>query len=147
MMAGIGPRNTRPEMLLRLGLHARGYRYRLHDRKLPGKPDLVFPSRRAVVLVNGCFWHGHDCHLFRWPSTREQFWRDKIAGNMRRDIAVRGQLHQLGWRVADVWECKLKGRERWPLDQVLDACGAFLVGNEPYTSIGSASTVTVSADA
>ena len=143
MMAGIGPANTKPEMMLRRGLHARGYRYRLHDRRLPGRPDMVFPGRRAVILAHGCFWHGHDCHLFRWPGTRAEFWRDKIGGNIARDTRVRDQLLALGWRVADVWECTLRGRERWPLEEVLGRCAAFLDGDEPYTSVGSASTVTV----
>ena len=84
MMAGIGPANTKPEMMLRRGLHAMGWRYRLHDPKLPGRPDMVFPGRKAVILVNGCFWHGHDCHLFKWPKSREQFWRHKISGNCAR---------------------------------------------------------------
>jgi len=144
MMAGIGPRNTKPELLLRRGLHALGYRYRLHDCKLPGKPDLVFPGRRAVIFVNGCFWHGHDCHLFRWPTTRPAFWRDKIGGNVRRDATTRAALSALGWRVADVWECTVKGKERWAVEDVLAACVTFLEGNAPYTSVGIPSTVTIS---
>lgn len=147
MMAGIGPANTRPEMLLRRGLHALGWRYRLHDRRLPGRPDLVFPGRRAVIFVNGCFWHGHDCHLFKWPRSREQFWRDKIAGNILRDERTRRDLEALGWRVADVWECTLKGRERLPLDQVLAEANAFLRGTAPRASIGAGQTVTTSEDA
>ena len=79
-------------MLIRSGLHRLGFRFRLHDRKLPGRPDLVLPGRKAVVLVHGCFWHGHDCHLFRWPSSREQFWREKIVGNMERDARSRDEL-------------------------------------------------------
>lgn len=144
MMAGIGPANTRPELVVRRGLHALGYRYRLHDRKLPGKPDLVFPRRRAVIFVNGCFWHGHDCHLFRWPTTRPEFWRDKIGGNVRRDVTTRTRLLELGWRVADVRECTLKGKKRWALDDVLAACVTFLEGSAPYTSVGPPSTVTIS---
>jgi DNA mismatch endonuclease (patch repair protein) len=144
MMAGIGPANTRPEMIMRRGLHALGYRYRLHERSLPGKPDLVFPRRRAVIFVNGCFWHGHDCHLFRWPATRPEFWRDKIGGNVRRDVTTREKLHALDWRVADVWECTVKGRARWPIEEVLARCVTFLEGDEPYRSVGAASTVTIS---
>ena len=140
-MAGIGPANTKPEMVLRRGLHALGYRYRVHARNLPGKPDLVFPGRRAVIFVNGCFWHGHDCHLFKWPSTRPDFWRDKIGGNISRDQRVREQLMVGGWRVADVWECTLKGRERLPIEDVLARCAGFLDGSEAYVSIGAPSTV------
>lgn len=147
MMAGIGPANTRPEMLLRRGLHALGWRYRLHDRRLPGRPDLVFPSRRAVIFVNGCFWHGHDCHLFKWPKSREQFWRDKLEGNIRRDLRARRALKALGWRVLDVWECTLKGRERLPLGQVLAEADAFLRGSAARASIGTGQTVTISEEA
>lgn len=146
-MAGIGPANTKPEMIIRRGLHALGWRYRLHAKELPGKPDLVFPSRKAVILVQGCFWHGHACHLFRWPGTREEFWRTKIAGNVARDRRVRDQLLALGWRVLEVWECTLKGRERWPVEDVLAACIMFLEGHAPFASIGADQTVTVDAPA
>jgi DNA mismatch endonuclease, patch repair protein len=101
MMAGIGPANTKPEMLIRRGLHALGYRYRLHVKGLPGKPDLVFPGRRAAIFVHGCFWHGHDCTLFRWPATREDFWRNKIAGNINRDRKTAALLLDQGWRVLE----------------------------------------------
>jgi DNA mismatch endonuclease (patch repair protein) len=137
MMAGIRSTNTRPEMVLRRGLHALGFRYRLHDRLLPGRPDLVFPRYRAVIFANGCFWHGHGCHLFKWPKSREQFWREKIGGNIARDRLVRTKLQNLGWRVADVWECAVKGRDRLPRDDVLQHCAAFLQSQAAYTSISS----------
>lgn len=140
-MAGIGSANTKPELLLRRGLHALGYRYRLHDRRLPGRPDLVFSRRQAVIFANGCFWHGHACHLFKWPSTRPEFWRTKICGNISRDVRVREQLAAIGWRIADVWECTLKGKERLPLDEVLSTCAEFLDGTEPYVSVGTPSTI------
>lgn len=136
MMAGIRGSNTRPEMLLRKGLHGRGWRYRLHGRRLPGKPDLVFPGRTALIFANGCFWHGHDCHLFRWPESRGEFWRTKINSNITRDRRVREQLLATGWRVAEVWECTLKGREKLPLEDVLDACETFLRGDSPLCSVG-----------
>jgi DNA mismatch endonuclease (patch repair protein) len=142
MMAGIGPTNTKPEMLIRRGLHALGYRYRLHLKDLPGKPDLVFRGRRAVIFVHGCFWHGHDCTLFRWPSTRDAFWRSKIAGNIARDQRTAAQLLDQGWRVLDVWECALKGRERLPLKDVIAGCAAFLEGPEFRGTIGHNRTVT-----
>lgn len=126
MMAGIRGANTKPEMLLRRGLHARGLRFRLHARDLPGTPDLVFPRHRAVVFAHGCFWHGHDCHLFKWPSTRVDFWRAKIERNREVDARAAGQLAALGWRVAHVWECALKGRTRLPLDEVFDRCARWL---------------------
>lgn len=137
MMAGIRGKDTRPEMLLRKGLHALGWRYRLHGRHLPGKPDLVFPGRKAVIFANGCFWHGHDCHLFRWPRTREEFWRGKIGSNIRRDRHVLEQLRNEGWRVAEVWECMLKGRQRLSVEDVLAACDRFLRGDDSYCGIGA----------
>lgn len=143
MMAGIGSANTKPELIIRRGLHALGYRFRLHQRDLPGRPDVVFARRRAVIFVNGCFWHGHDCHLFRWPRSRVDFWRDKISGNIRRDRATREALAEAGWRVAEVWECQLKGRERRPLEEVVGECAAFLDSEAPYCSVGSAATVPI----
>ncbi len=97
-MAAIRGKDTRPEMIIRRGLHARGFRFRLHAAGLPGKPDLVFPKYRAVVLVNGCFWHGHECSMFRWPSSRQEFWKEKITGNKRRDLANLEGLADAGWR-------------------------------------------------
>jgi len=119
-MSGIRGTNTKPELVLRKGLHARGFRFRLHDKSLPGKPDIVLPRHRAVVLAHGCFWHGHSCHLFKWPETREHFWRDKIARNREVDVRNEAMLGELGWRQAVVWECALKGRTRLPIDAILD---------------------------
>jgi DNA mismatch endonuclease (patch repair protein) len=143
MMAGIGPKNTKPEMIVRRGLHAIGYRYRLHDSKLPGRPDLVFPGRRAVVFIHGCFWHGHACSLFRWPGTRADFWRTKLSGNIARDARVRVQLADDGWRVLDIWECALRGRDGHSPEGVLNACVAFLEGAEPFSSVGGDRTVPI----
>lgn len=126
MMAGIKGTNTRPELLLRKGLHARGFRFRINRRDLPGTPDIVFPSRRAVLLAHGCFWHGHGCHLFKWPSTRPDFWRTKISRNVERDREVRQQLLQHGWRVGVIWECAMKGSSRRSLDEILDSCATWL---------------------
>lgn len=125
-MAAIRGADTRPEMTVRKALHARGFRYRLHAKELRGKPDLVLPKYGAVVFVHGCFWHGHDCPLFRWPKTREDFWRDKIGLNQARDAGVRCHLGADGWRVATVWECALKGRGRLPLPDVIDSLSAWL---------------------
>lgn len=107
-MAAIRGRNTKPEMRLRRVLHAAGLRYRLHGPGLPGKPDLVFPKYRAVILVHGCFWHGHDCALFKWPRTRQDFWRTKILGNRRRDRIVSKELRARGWRRLTIWECAFR---------------------------------------
>lgn len=111
-MAAIKGSNTKPELAIRKALHAAGLRYRLHAKKLPGKPDLVFPRHRAVVFVHGCFWHQHDCHLFVWPATRQDFWREKIHRNVVNDDKAAVALLATGWRVATVWECALKGRTR-----------------------------------
>ena len=135
MMSGIRGRDTKPELLLRKGLHAMGFRYKLHDKSLPGKPDLVFPRYRAVILVNGCFWHGHDCHLFKWPKSREDFWREKIKSNIDRDRLVTSQLKEQGWRVLRVWECALKGRTRIGLDEVLEDSALWLIGQEQEKDI------------
>ena len=134
MMAGIRGKDTRPEMVIRQGLHAMGYRFRLHDRRLPGRPDLVFPSRRAVLFIHGCFWHGHDCPLYRLPSTRPDFWRNKIDRNRASDHRARDALLAAGWRVAVVWECALRGAGTDP-GQVAQRLAVWLRGNEPETGI------------
>ncbi|MFC6637018.1 DNA mismatch endonuclease Vsr [Sulfitobacter sp. JBTF-M27] len=125
-MAAIRGADTKPEMTIRRGLHARGFRFRLHDRKLPGRPDLIFPKHRAVLFVHGCFWHGHGCHLFKWPGSREEFWRQKIGTNIARDKISTEALREAGWRVGVVWECALKGRQRWPASDVLDVISNWL---------------------
>lgn len=119
MMAGIRGKHTKPELVIRRGLHALGFRFRLHDRALPGKPDLVLARWCAVIQIHGCFWHGHDCPLFRWPQTREEFWRTKIGRNAERDREVDAALDRAGWRVLTVWECALKGPGRIGTDAVL----------------------------
>ena len=108
MMSGIRGKDTKPEMIVRHGLHAMGFRYRLHDKKLPGKPDLVLPKYRVVIFVHGCFWHMHDCKYFKWPKTRAEFWREKIQRNVERDTVALRDLASEGWRIAVVWECALK---------------------------------------
>jgi DNA mismatch endonuclease (patch repair protein) len=135
MMAGIKGRDTKPELALRKGLHARGLRFRVNRRDLPGTPDLVFSRHRAVLFSHGCFWHGHDCHLFRWPATRSEFWRAKINGNIQRDREVHHQLIANGWRIGVVWECALKGRSRLPLHHVLDSCARWLSSESPMLEI------------
>lgn len=112
MMSGIRSRNTKPEILVRSLLHRQGFRFRLHGPGLPGKPDIVFPRLRAVIFVHGCFWHGHDCPLFKWPATRPEFWRTKICRNQTNDIQSRDSLLAAGWRVGIVWECAIRGRDR-----------------------------------
>ncbi|RVL57689.1 very short patch repair endonuclease [Sinorhizobium meliloti] len=125
-MSRIRGRDTKPELLLRKGLHARGYRFRVNVGGLPGRPDIVLPRYGAVIQVNGCFWHGHDCHLFKMPASRQEFWVKKISANRARDQLTDQALSDAGWRVLTVWECSLKGVKRRPLDEVLASCEAFL---------------------
>jgi len=109
-MASIRGRNTRPEMALRKALHRLGFRYRLHERKLPGHPDLVFPKYRAVVFVHGCFWHRHPgCRYATTPASNTEFWERKFRGNVERDNRNIRKLLEQGWHVAVIWECALKG--------------------------------------
>lgn len=126
MMSGIRGKDTKPEMMLRRGLHALGFRFRLHDRKLPGTPDLVFPKYHAVILAHGCFWHGHDCHLFRLPGSRTEFWRTKIERNRAVDARTQLALRDAGWRVGTVWECAMRGKGRLSMEEILDACASWL---------------------
>lgn len=135
MMSGIRGTNTKPEMVLRKGLHALGFRFRLHDRSLPGTPDLVFPKYHAVLFAHGCFWHGHDCHLFRWPSSRQEFWQTKITRNREVDARSARLLEEAGWRQGVVWECALKGRERLPLEEVIGTCAGWLRSDLPYLEV------------
>lgn len=135
MMSGIRGTNTKPEMLLRKGLHALGFRFRLHDRQLPGTPDLVFPKYRAVIFAHGCFWHGHDCHLFRWPSSRPEFWQAKISRNRDVDARSSAALAAAGWRQCAVWECALKGRTRLPPGEAIERCADWLRSDSPSAEI------------
>jgi len=125
-MAAISGKNTKPELIIRKGLHAKGLRYRLHVKGLPGKPDLVFPKYNAALFVHGCFWHRHDCPLFVWPKTRREFWKEKILANVARDTEAIRQLEEQGWRVGTVWECALKGRYRLDLETVIDALADWI---------------------
>lgn len=125
-MSRIHGRDTKPEMILRRGLHALGLRFRLHRKDLPGRPDLVFPRHSAVIQVHGCFWHGHECPIFKWPATRAEFWKKKITGNRRRDRTVLEALHESGWRVLVVWECALRGPGQRPIRDVLSYCESFV---------------------
>ncbi|WP_223568807.1 very short patch repair endonuclease [Agrobacterium tumefaciens] len=135
MMSGIRGKDTKPELLVRKALHAAGFRYRLHERTLPGKPDMVFPKYSAAVFIHGCFWHGHDCHLFRMPSTRTEFWQAKISGNVARDVRAITLLRETGWRVGTVWECALKGREKLPVDDIAATLAVWLRGETPELEI------------
>ena len=120
LMASIRTRNTTPEIAVRKIIHGMGYRYRLHARELPGRPDIVFRSKSKVIFVHGCFWHAHEnCPKGRMPKSRESFW--KLEGNRRRDERVRYQLKRMGWKSAVVWECELSD-----LDHIQHKISRFL---------------------
>lgn len=113
IMRAVKSKNTTPEKLVRSALHKRGFRFRLHNDDLPGKPDIVLPKYRTIIRVMGCFWHGHKCKRGnRMPKTNQAYWIAKIGGNKKRDKEQKRQLQKQGWRVVDVWECRL---EHFPL--------------------------------
>lgn len=131
MMSGIRARNTKPEILIRSLLHRQGFRFRLHARELPGKPDIVLPRFHAVIFVHGCFWNGHDCPLFKWPSTRPEFWRDKIERNQTNDRKAMDALQANGWRIGVVWECVLRGKNR-DVEGVAQKMADWLRSDAPF---------------
>lgn len=120
MMSGIRSKNTGLEVLLRSGLHRAGFRFRLHVKGMPGTPDIILPRHGAVVQANGCFWHGHDCALFKMPATNRDRWAEKIAGNRERDERNLKLLLGEGWRVLDVWECALRGPGSMATSELID---------------------------
>ena len=108
-MSQIKGKDTKPEMLVRKFLHANGFRYKLHDKSLPGKPDIVLPKYRTVIFVHGCFWHGHkNCKYYVTPKTRTEWWLYKINGNITNDLKTANLLKQDGWKIITIWECQLK---------------------------------------
>ncbi len=135
MMSGIRGKNTKPEIRIRSLLHRRGFRFRIHVATLPGKPDIVLPKHRAVVQVNGCFWHGHDCPLFKWPQSRAEWWRTKIERNRENDGRQTWHLLDEGWRVSVVWECALKGKGRLDDDAVADRLASWITGTDQQQTI------------
>ena len=134
-MQAIKAQNTKPELWLRKRLHAAGFRYRLNAIELPGKPDLVLPKYKAVIFVHGCFWHAHECHLFKLPSTRTDFWKTKLYGNKERDQRQVEQLENMGWRVLTVWECAIKGKTRIPENELINSIYSWLQSESASQSI------------
>jgi len=130
MMSGIRGKNTKPELLVRKGLHRRGFRYRIHARYIAGRPDLFLRKFNAALFVHGCFWHGHDCPLFRMPATRREFWEQKMSRNRERDCAVSRKLDDAGIRHLTVWECALRGPTRLGEQEVLDKISVWLSGTD-----------------
>lgn len=124
LMSRIRSKNSKVELLIRSLVHRMGYRFRLHRKGLPGKPDLVFPSRKKAIFVHGCFWHWHpdpNCKRARMPKSRREFWKPKLEGNRRRDRENRQKLDDLGWEVLEIWECEVGD-----LEQIKTRIKAFL---------------------
>jgi DNA mismatch endonuclease, patch repair protein len=133
-MAAIGSKNTKPELILRRALHKKGFRYRLHTKVNGGKPDLILKQYNAAVFVHGCFWHKHNCEKFKWPKTREAFWKQKLISNQQRDQRIIKSLNDDGWRVAVVWECALSGRNS-PQNAAVEKLSMWLWGDVPLIEI------------
>lgn len=129
MMSGIKGKNTKQEILIRKELHKLGFRYKLNDTKLPGKPDIVLPKYNAVIFVNGCFWHGHDCYLFKWPASHTTFWKEKINKTKITDKENYTKLGNMGWRVLIIWECVLRGKGKLPLNYVIDEAKTWILSD------------------
>ena len=123
IMQAVKSKDTAPELVVRRRLHRLGYRYRLHRKDLPGRPDIVFVARRKTIFVHGCFWHGHDCSKGRLPKSRLDYWRPKLERNVAKDKANVGRLNSLGWQVLTVWQCELAD-----LDRLTDRIERFLRG-------------------
>jgi len=135
MMSGIRSKNTQNEIKIRKALYAAGFRYRLHRRDLPGTPDITLPRYRAVIFIHGCFWHGHDCHLFKWPSTRPEFWTAKIGANRKRDQEARIALLESGWRWIVVWECAIRGKNKIQFEELTNKVITWLNRGLPNCEI------------
>ena len=135
IMSSVRQKNTGAEIALRSALHAAGLRYRLHDRRLPGSPDLVFRKSRVVIFVHGCYWHSHGCYKSTVPKSRRQFWLDKLKTNRDRDRRNVRLLREQGWRILTVWECILKGKTAEPAASVAEAAKAWLESNETLGEI------------
>jgi len=136
IMASVGQKNTGAEWVLRRALHRIGLRYRLHDRSLPGSPDLVFSRKRAVVFVHGCFWHFHGCYRSTVPKSQCEFWSEKFRANRSRDERNRISLLASGWRVVTVWECALRGKAAKAPAVIADSVKTFLDSSEEVVEIG-----------
>lgn len=122
-MSRIRSKNTRPEEVVRKLLWRHGYRYRLHRKGLPGKPDIVFPGRSKALFIHGCFWHRHDCRYFKWPATNAEFWKQKIGDTVKRDLRNIELLTKSGWRCLVIWECETKATD---FDELWNKIETFL---------------------
>lgn len=135
MMAAVKGKNTKPEIAIRRALHAMGFRFRLHVRRLPGRPDIVLAKHRAAIFVNGCFWHGHDCPMYRQPADNREFWMKKIDRNRERDERAMSEIRNAGWRVLTIWECAMRGRGRIGMDVVMARAARWIAGSRKAGAI------------
>lgn len=121
IMSKIHSKDTKAELVVRKALFARGFRYRIHDKRLPGKPDIVLPKYKTVIFVNGCFWHGHEhCKYYRLPKSHKEYWSNKIKGNKQRDIKNNILLKEMGWFVITAWECSIRGKSKEDIEAFID---------------------------
>ena len=144
-MASIRSVDTRPELIIRRGLHRLGYRYSLHSSKLPGTPDMVLRRHNALLFIHGCFWHKHTCHLFRWPKTRTQFWKNKINRNVQRDADTLDILKE-NWRIGVIWECSLKGKNRLCISELINGLASWIESTSSYLEIKGVSKTVATED-
>lgn len=135
MMSNIRSKNTSPELLIRKALHARGFRFRVHAKNLPGTPDLVLPKYKAAVFIHGCFWHGHHCSYFKVPQTRQAFWLEKIGKNQVRDAHQIAALRALNWRVLIIWECAVRSMKKQETPLLIDQIVFWLLQGSEFAQI------------
>lgn len=138
MMAKIRSKNTSPELLIRKALHARGFRFRVHVKNLPGTPDLVLPKYNAAIFIHGCFWHGHNCRYFKVPQTRPEFWIDKIGKNKERDERQLAAIQALNWRVLVIWECAVRTMNKDKTSLLIDETISWLLQGQKFSKIDEA---------
>ncbi|CAA0229968.1 very short patch repair endonuclease [Acinetobacter baumannii] len=135
MMSNIKGRNTKPELLIRSFLHAQGFRFRIHRKDLPGKPDIVLPKYKAIIFIHGCFWHGHqNCRLFKLPGSRTEFWEAKISKNQDNDLKTKELLLNSGWRICTIWECAVRRSKKDPV-ALMNVLTKWLSGSEQLLEI------------
>lgn len=135
LMSKIRGRDTKPEIFIRNIIYSAGFRYRLHAKGIPGRPDIVLRRWKTLIFVNGCFWHGHDCHGTRRPKSNRKFWNAKIKRNIERDTDNLAECRRLGWRVLVVWECALRGKSRWAEERLARQMSAWIERDAKHVSI------------
>ncbi|WIW95469.1 very short patch repair endonuclease [Altererythrobacter rubellus] len=136
MMSGIRGKDTKPEIVVRKLLHSQGFRFRLHRKDLPGRPDIVLPKYRTAVFINGCYWHGHeDCHLFRIPKSRPDFWSEKIETNRSRYTRNQAALAASGWKIVILWECAISKSKRLDPHKLIEEIKNAITSDAPVSEI------------